>query len=132
MNDPKQIQLGLPLVGEGDKSVKATPRKSADLLARGHECIRLARSNKVQYALYVERLPELKQALANVGKDKYIKIGYEDFMPTGIARLIVRFVENYPSIQCSLVEEMKEIRAILKKRKIGFVFSDEIYPDGGC
>lgn len=132
MNEETPKQLRLLAVGEGGENPKKrNPRKSEDLLARGNECMTLARSNKVQYALYRERAAAFEKALANVGDDKWIEVG-GDFLPKDIARLIVKFVKNYASIQCGLIEEMKEIQAVLKKRKIGFVFSDEIYPEGGC
>jgi len=132
MENEKATQLGMFPMGEGDQSAEnKKPRKTSDLLARGNECIRLARSNKVQYALYVDRVEEMKKALKASGGEKWITVD-TDFMPTGIARIIVKFVENYSSMQCELVREMKEIQAVLKKREIGFVFSDEIYPDGGC
>jgi len=132
MSEDKPKQLALTLGGEGDKPAKkAAPRKTADLLARGNECAVLARSNKLQYALYRERLPVFEVALRNAKKDKWVNVG-DDFLPTDIVRLIVKFLKNYASAQCGLIAEMKEIQSVLKKRKVGFVFSDELYPDGGC
>jgi len=132
MSEPTQFELPFPPEGEGDnRHLMTDDRVTRSLKNKASEVYRLIVHSKLDYDRLKGDYEDIKKAVKGQSKDKWVVFrGFRYSYQTLAAQK--RFIDDYPSMQCSRIELLRALLASLAQRGVIVNVDESILDSAGC